>query len=341
MGNKLIPVVLGLSGGVDSAVTLGLLQMRGYRVTPVYLETGVSPDGVKDAEAVAKKFGVKLLVRDIRADLEAHVCAPFDAAYRAGRTPNPCILCNPAVKIRALIDCADELGIHWVSTGHYARTIDGGLYQGMPSNDQSYMLCRLLPEQVARLVLPLGNYEKLGIRDLAGVYNIPVADKPDSMEICFIPDKDYAGWMERRAPLPGPGSFVLHGSIVGRHDGICRYTVGQRIPGLIDGRKVYVRRIDAKSNTIELAFWEELFETTVRAEDFNWIVPRPDGPFRAKVRVRHTKWETPACTVYPEADCVRIECDEPVRAPAPGQSAVLYSKDPLFGERVLGGGFIV
>ena len=334
-------VVLGLSGGVDSAVCAAFLLEQGYAVTGLYLENGVSPVGAEDAAAVAERLGIPLEVLDIRADLEQHVCSAFDAAYRAGETPNPCILCNPTVKFRALLACADRLDAQWVATGHYARAADGGLYRGRPNNDQSYMLCRLLPEQVARLILPLGAYEKTETRALAERFGIPVAHKPDSMEICFIPDKDYAGWMERRAPLPGPGSFVLHGSIVGRHESICRYTVGQRIPGLIDGRKVYVRRIDAKSNTIELAFWEELFETTVRAEDFNWIVPRPDGPFRAKVRVRHTKWETPACTVYPEADCVRIECDEPVRAPAPGQSAVLYSKDPLFGERVLGGGFIV
>ena len=330
-------VVLGLSGGVDSAVCAALLLEQGYAVTGLYLENGVSPVGARDAAAVAERLGIPLEVLDIRADLERHVCSAFDAAYRRGETPNPCILCNPTVKFRALLQCADRLGARWIATGHYARTADGGLYRGRPSNDQSYMLCRLLPEQVARLILPLGAYEKTGTRALAERFGIPVAHKPDSMEICFIPDKDYVGWMERRAPLPGKGDFVLHGEVIGQHDGLCRYTVGQRRPGLVDGRKVYVSRIDAATNTIELAYWEELFHTTVHAREFNWIVPRPETPVRAQVRVRHTKWETPDCTAYPLPDGgVRIECDAPVRAPAAGQSAVLYD-----GERVLGGGFIV
>lgn len=329
-------VVLGLSGGVDSAVCLALLREQGYDVTGLYLENGVSPDGVRDAQAVAERFGINLLVADIRAELEEKVCAPFEAAYRAGQTPNPCILCNPTLKFKTLLDCADRLDAQYIATGHYARTENGGLYKGHPANDQSYMLCRLLPEQVQRLLLPLGGYAKTETRALAERFGIPVARKPDSMEICFIPDKDYAGWMARRSPLPGPGDFVLDGEVIGQHDGICHYTVGQRRPGLVNDRKVYIAHIDAKTNTIRLAYWDDLFHTTVRARDFNWIVPKPSAPKRATVRVRHTKWENPPCTVYPEGDTVRIECDEPVRAPAPGQSAVLYD-----GEKVLGGGFIV
>ena len=329
-------VVLGLSGGVDSAVCLALLREQGYDVTGLYLENGVSPDGARDAQAVAERFGINLLVADIRAELEEKVCAPFEAAYRAGQTPNPCILCNPTLKFKTLLDCADRLDAQYIATGHYARTENGGLYKGHPANDQSYMLCRLLPEQVQRLLLPLGGYAKTETRALAERFGIPVAKKPDSMEICFIPDKDYAGWMARRSPLPGPGDFVLDGEVIGQHDGICHYTVGQRRPGLVNDRKVYIAHIDAKTNTIQLAYWDDLFHTTVRARDFNWIVPKPCAPKRATVRVRHTKWENPPCTVYPDGDTVRIECDEPVRAPAPGQSAVLYD-----GERVLGGGFIV
>ena len=329
-------VVLGLSGGVDSAVCLRLLQEQGYAVTGLYLENGISPDGARDAQAVADRFGAKLIIADIRAELEEKVCAPFEAAYRAGETPNPCILCNPTVKFKTLLEYSDRLGAQWVATGHYACAENGALYKGRPANDQSYMLCRLLPEQVARLLLPLGGYEKTEVRALAERFGIPVAKKPDSMEICFIPDKDYAGWMQRRAPLPGPGDFVLDGEVIGTHEGICRYTVGQRRAGLVNDRKVYISRIDAQTNTIELAYWDALFHTTVRARDFNWIIPRPEAPIRASVRVRHTKWENPPCTVYPEGEGVRIECDEPVRAPAPGQSAVLYE-----GDRVLGGGFIV
>ena len=329
-------VILGLSGGVDSAVCAALLQKAGHTVTGLYLENGVSPDGARDAQTVADALGVELTVGDIRAELEAHVCSAFDLAYRTGRTPNPCILCNPTVKFKTLLEEADRRGAQFVATGHYARARDGGLYKGMPSTDQSYMLCRLTREQVSRLLLPLGDYEKTQTRELAEQLCLPVAKKPDSMEICFIPDKDYAGWLSQRAPLPGPGDFVLDGEIVGQHEGICRYTVGQRRPGLINGRKVYVSRIDAETNTVRLAYWDDLFQTTVLARDFNWLIDPPDGPLRAQVRVRHTKWENPPCTAVIEGGTVRIECDEPVRAPAPGQSAVLYD-----GDRVLGGGFIV
>ena len=329
-------VILGLSGGVDSAVCAALLKKAGHTVTGLYLENGVSDTGARDAAAVAESLGVALDVMDIRAELEQLVCAPFEAAYRAGRTPNPCILCNPTVKFRALLAHADRLGAEFVATGHYARTKDGGLYKGHPANDQSYMLCRLTRAQVSRLLLPLGDYEKrTQVRAMAEDFGIPVAKKPDSMEICFIPDKDYAGWMARRAPLPGPGDFVLHGEMIGQHDGICHYTVGQRRPGLVNDRKVYISRIDAETNTIQLAYWEELFQTEVAAERFNWLIDPPAGDLRASVRVRHTKWENPPCTARIEGDLVRITCDEPVRAPAPGQSAVLYDDD-----RVLGGGFI-
>lgn len=329
-------VILGLSGGVDSAVSAALLLRQGYAVTGLYLDNGVPGAGAQDAQMVADAVGVPLRVLDIRDALETHVCAPFAAAYLEGKTPNPCILCNPAVKFQALLACADALGAQYVATGHYARTRDGALYKGMPANDQSYMLCRLTREQVSRLLLPLGDYEKAQVRALADEFRLPVAHKPDSMEICFIPDKDYVNWMAQRTALPGPGDFVLHGAVIGQHDGIFCYTVGQRRPGLVDGRKVYVSRIDAAANTVELALWEELFHTEVHAERFNWLIDPPEAPIRATVRVRHTKWENPPCTVVAEGDRVTITCDEPVRAPAPGQSAVLYD-----GDRVLGGGFIV
>jgi len=156
------------------------------------------------------------------------------------------------------------------------------------------------------------------------------------MEICFIPDKDYIRWLGERTPLPPPGDFIFHGEVIGQHEGIHRYTVGQRRPGLYNERKLYISRIDAASNSIELALWEELFKTEVIAHSFSWLIDIPAEPFRASVRVRHTKWENPDCTVYVEEDRVRIVCDEPVRAPAAGQSAVLY-----IGDQLIGGGFIV
>lgn len=328
-------IVLGFSGGVDSAVSAMLLKNAGHEVIGLYMNN-TDENALRDAVETAEFAGIELEVADVRAALEENVCRPFTDCYLRGETPNPCVICNPSVKFKTLLAAADRRGAELVATGHYARAENGAIYKGRPSNDQTYMLCRLTREQAARAVFPLGELEKTQTRAMAEEFGLPVAHKGDSMEICFIPDKDYIGWLGRRAELPGAGDFVLHGEVVGRHEGIYRYTVGQRRPGMIDGRKVYVSRIDARTNTVELALWEELFKTEVTARDFNWLIDAPDKPIRASVRVRHTKWENPPCTVYNDGGTVRIVCDEPVRAPAAGQSAVLYD-----GDRLLGGGFIV
>ena len=328
-------IVLGFSGGVDSAVAAMLLKNAGHEVLGLYMDN-TDESALRDAVETAEFAGIELEVVDVRAALEENVCRPFTDCYLRGETPNPCVICNPSVKFKTLLAAADRRGAEFVATGHYARAESGAIYKGRPSNDQTYMLCRLTREQAARAVFPLGALEKTQTRAMAEEFGLPVAHKGDSMEICFIPDKDYIGWLSRRAEMPGAGDFVLHGEVVGRHEGIYRYTVGQRRPGMIDGRKVYVSRIDARTNTVELALWEELFKSEVTARDFNWLIDAPDKPLRASVRVRHTKWENPPCTVYNDGDTVRIVCDEPVRAPAAGQSAVLYD-----GDRLLGGGFIV
>ena len=328
-------IVLGFSGGVDSTVSTMLLKKAGHEVYGLYMDNA-DEAARQCAIDTAEFIGVPLTVLDVKAELERNVCRPFTEAYLRGETPNPCIICNPSTKFKNLLAEADRVGAELVATGHYARTENGRLMKGMPANDQSYMLCRLSREQVRRTVFPLGGFEKKQVRALAEEFGLPVAHKPDSMEICFIPDKDYIGWISRRTAMPGAGKFILHGEVIGEHDGICRYTVGQRRPGLVDGRKVYISRIDAATNTIELALWEELFKTEVLARDFNWLIDEPREPIRASVRVRHTKWENPPCTATVEDGLVHIVCDEPVRAPAAGQSAVLYD-----GDRLLGGGFIV
>ena len=328
-------VILGFSGGVDSAVSAVLLKKAGYDVHGVYLDNTGEKER-NEAITSAERMGIELSVIDVKAELEEKVCKTFTDCYLRGETPNPCIICNPGLKFRNLVAEADRLGAEFVATGHYARAEGGALFKGQPANDQSYMLCRLTREQAARLILPLGGYEKSAVRQMAEEFGLDTAKKPDSMEICFIPDKDYIGWMGRRVELPGPGDFVFHGEVIGRHEGIYRYTVGQRRPGLYTERKLSISRIDAKTNSIELALWEELFKTEVRAKDFNWLIDKPTEPLRASVRVRHTKWENPDCTVYAEGDSVKIICDDPVRAPAAGQSAVLY-----MGDRLIGGGFIV
>ena len=328
-------VVLGFSGGVDSAVCARLLREAGHEVTGLYLDNAGS--GERDyAVNAAEQLQLPLTVRDVKAELEARVCRPFTDCYLRGETPNPCIICNPSLKFKSLLEEADRLGAEHIATGHYARAEGGAIFKGQPSNDQSYMLCRLTRQQAERLILPLGGFDKAQVRAMAEGYGLLSAKKPDSMEICFIPDKDYIGWLSNRVTLPPPGDFIFHGEVIGRHEGIHRYTVGQRRAGLIGERKVYISRIDAENNTIELALWEELFKTEVNARSFSWLIDIPKAPFRASVRVRHTKWENPDCTVYPEGESVKIICDEPVRAPAAGQSAVLYIENQL-----IGGGFIV
>lgn len=328
-------VVLGLSGGVDSAVAARLLQQQGYEVFGLYLDIGAE-SARNDAIATAAFLDVPLQIADIRVELEEKVCAPFAQSYLHGETPNPCILCNPSVKFRRLMEYADSIGAPFVATGHYARAKDGMLFKGRPANDQSYMLCRLTREQVSRLVLPLGELEKTEVRALAAQFGIPVASKPDSMEICFIPDKDYIGWLSKRMPMPEPGDVTFNGETVMRHEGIHRWTVGQRLPGLFHERKLYVTEIRPETNEIIAALWEELFKTEVRVRDMNWLIDMPTEPLRGSVRVRHTKWENPDCTVTAEGAGAVIVCDSPVRAPARGQAAVIYD-----GDRVLGGGWIV
>lgn len=328
-------VVLGFSGGVDSAVSAELLKKQGFQVYGLYMDN-TDEAARLSAVTAAEQRGIDLKVLDVKAQLEERVCRPFTEAYLRGETPNPCILCNPTLKFKSLMDYADAVGAAFVATGHYARAAGGRIYKGRPANDQSYMLCRLTRQQAERALFPLGDYEKAQVRQLAEELGLPAAHKPDSMEICFIPDKDYIGWLSRRAAMPPEGDFVFHGQVVGRHEGIHRYTVGQRRPGLMDGRKVYISRIDPVSNRIELALWEELFQTEVTARDFNWLIEPPRSPICASVRVRHTKWENPPCSAVVEGDRVRIRCVEPVRAPAAGQSAVLYD-----GDQLLGGGFIV
>ena len=327
-------VVLGLSGGVDSAVAAKLLKNDGYDVHGLYLDIGTEA-ARNDAIATAEFLGVPLEITSIAEELERHVCRPFVECYLRGETPNPCMMCNPKVKFKSLMDYADRIGAKYIATGHYARAVDGALYKGMPSNDQSYLLSRITRSQLERLILPLGAFEKKQVREMAADFGSPVADKPDSMEICFIPDKDYIGWIKQRSEVPGPGNLIFDGRVIGTHEGIYRYTVGQRWPGLYNERKLYVAEIDPAKNQVILALWEDLFKTEVHAREVNWLIDIPENDIRASVRVRHTKWENPACTVRVNGSGIDVFCDEPVRAPAPGQSAVIYD-----GDRVLGGGYI-
>ena len=329
-------VVLGLSDGVDSAVAARVLMDRGYEVHGVYLDIA-GADARADALASAERLGVELQVADIHEELNRHVCEPFLRAYLAGRTPNPCIGCNPEVKFPSLLRRADELGARLIATGHYARCDGQNLYMGNPDNDQSYMLARLRPEQVSRLLLPLGAYQKKRVREMAAEMGLRVAGKPDSRENCFIRGQTYAEWLESRAAMPGPGAARLGDEVIGMHEGIHHYTVGQRWPELWHERRLYVSAIHAESNELELCLWDDLFRRKFDIANLSFVNgSAPGNEFRAAVRVRHTRWETPACIVTLTEHGAHVVTDEPVRAPAPGQAAALYD-----GERLLGGGYIV
>ena len=262
--------------------------------------------------------------------------APFRQEYLAGRTPLPCARCNPAVKFPALFRRAEEVSAQYVATGHYARIetdSDGTacLCRGLPRNDQAYMLARLPKAWLSRILFPLGGYEKNAVRALARQHGIPVADKPDSMEICFIPDGDYAAWLGRQGVVPPPGDFVdRDGTVLGRHKGIHHYTIGQRRGLTIPAEhRLYVSDIRPADNSVVLSDGSDLMADAVWGEDFNQLAEVSDGE-DVTVRLRHSKNETPA-RFYRTENGGRLDLQEPARAPTPGQLAVLYR-----GELVLG-----
>lgn len=327
-------VVVGFSGGVDSAMC-ALILSEDYEVIPLFLDNGIG-DGLKDAQKGAEALGLTLNVWDMKKELEEKVCKPFADAYLNGETPNPCILCNPNVKFRSICDFADSVGAKFIATGHYARVIDGKLYKALSSNDQSYMLCRLLKSQVERLILPLGSFEKPNLRKLAASHGLEVATKPDSMDICFIPDGDHAKWIENRGDAPSAGDVIFEGKVIAQHKGIHHYTVGQRRGlGFAAGRRVYVSEIRKDTNELVLSDADVLYVSEITAHSMNWLCDMPTE-FDCDVKIRHSKISYRAKVTVLENDEIKITFYEPVRSPTRGQSAVLYLDD-----LVLGGAFIV
>lgn len=332
MENK--KVVLGLSGGVDSSLCARLLVENGYRVSCVYLDNGVGDPS--PARATAEELGLRLDVIDIRPALAEQVCKPFAKDYLAGRTPSPCALCNPTVKFAALLAVADELGAPFVATGHYARAENGLLKKGRAPNDQSYLLARLRPEQLARCVFPLGEFDKKQVRALAAELGLSAAERPDSMEICFIPGNDYAAWLEERGWAAPPGNFVdPQGNVLGRHGGIHRYTLGQGSGlGVSGPHKYYVSAIRPQTNEVVLSDGSDLLTRRVRVTGLHLLVPRL--PQAVTARFRHSRTETPASLELLSDDEALVHAQEDVRAPTPGQLAVFYD-----GDTVAASGWIV
>lgn len=343
-------VVVGLSGGVDSTVAAYLLKQQGYEVIGVTMDMWQgenSQKAIADASRIAEKLGIAYHVLDMREDFRRCVVDDFIRQYQRGQTPNPCIVCNRWVKGQALLEKAGELGASHIATGHYARIErhpETGRFAIRNSvtaaKDQTYALYRLTQEQLAAMLLPIGDYEKEEVRKIAEGIDGFVAKKGDSQDICFIPDGDYAAFIEAQGASCGEaGDFVdLAGKPLGRHKGLVHYTVGQRKGlGIAFGKPMYVYGMRAAENQVVLCENETLFRTTLLIGDIaNMAIGKfEDGMrFRAKIRYAHrAAW----CTVHPLGED-RLECvfDAPQRAVTPGQSVVFYD-----GEYVAGGGFIL
>lgn len=333
--------VLGLSGGVDSAVAAARLREMGYEVHGLFLEVGLG--GEERAQQTADELGIPLYIAHRREAFEQQICAYFAQSFRQAHTPNPCVLCNPLVKFRALTDYADEIGAPFVATGHYARTGQDEqgralLLRGRADKDQSYMLYRLARKTVGRLLFPLGEMQtKAAVREQARDIGLAVSDAPDSMDVCFIPDGDTQGWLERNGAACPPGDFVDEsGRVLGQHRGLHCYTVGQRRGlGVAAGGRLFVQALRPETNEVVLSL-ADVYRDRITVRDVHYIAPEyaENGPFACEVRVRFSRGSSRA-TVYPDGTGARIEFADAVRAPAAGQSAVFYD-----GDIVIGGGFI-
>ena len=345
-------VLVGMSGGVDSAVAAYLLKKEGYDVVGVSLRTQAGESRcceIDDARESAMKIGIPFYPLNSIEDFEAKVERPFMDAYLSGRTPNPCVICNRCVKWERLLYYAKVLGADSVATGHYAyvELLENGRYTvkrgAHADKDQSYMLYRLSQEQLGKTIMPLGAFSKDEVRAIAREAGLSVSEKPDSQEICFVTDNDYAGYIEKHCGenMPGEGDFVdENGKVLGRHKGIIHYTVGQRKGlELAMGYPVYVKSIDAVKNEVMICRNEALFEKRVICEDLNFLsIEGLEKGVRlrcfAKVRYHHEA--APAYIEMMEDGRLLIGFDEPVRAAAPGQSAVFYDENG----RIIGGGII-
>jgi tRNA-specific 2-thiouridylase len=351
--NRDATVVVGMSGGVDSSVAAALLVDRGYQVIGVTMNLAGSGDrcssrqNADDARRVAQQLGIPFHVADYRDRFREEVIEPFADAYLSGRTPSPCIVCNQRFKFHRLLERGRELGASAVATGHYARieseasTGERRLLRAWDSRkDQSYFLHRLGPEQLRHALFPLGSLTKSEVREKARALGLPTAEKLESQEICFVPDGDYWRAVEEivAGGMPAEGEIVdREGTVLGRHAGVHRFTVGQRRGLGVGGRRrLYVSEVDAKRNRIVVGDENQLFCESARIEDVSWVSGRPpSSPLRALVQVRYRHAGAPARLVLHAKGALRAHFDAPIRAVAPGQAAVFYD-----GEAVLGGGWI-
>ncbi|MGH2711065.1 MAG: tRNA 2-thiouridine(34) synthase MnmA [Actinomycetota bacterium] len=346
-------VLVAMSGGVDSSVAACLLAEQGHDVLGSHLKlvhTGgvehgcCGPSAEADARAVADVGGFPFELADMSEVFEERIVEDYVVEHEAGRTPNPCVRCNERIKFGAFLDRAEELGSDFVATGHYVRTSEDArgrwhLSRGLdPSKDQSYVLAGLTQAQLARSIFPVGGQTKAETRAHAVRFGLPVADKPDSQDLCFAPAGDAGAFVEARAPhLIREGELVdSDGRVVGSHEGTHRFTIGQRRGlGVSTGERTYVLEVDAPANRVVVGPAALLTRPGLIAGAVNWIPERPDGPFEARVKIRYRGEEVEAVVEPAGAGGARVEFRSPQPAVTPGQAVVFYA-----GDQVVGGGTI-
>lgn len=348
-------VVVGMSGGVDSSVAAYLLKKQGYDVIGVTMQIWQDEEiaaqeenggccglsAVDDARRVANALDIPYYVMNFKTDFKENVIDYFIDEYVNGRTPNPCIACNRYVKWESLLKRSMEIGADYIATGHYARVIklSNGRYTLKQSKtlakDQTYALYNLTQEQLSRTLMPVGEYTKDEIRQIAADNNLLTANKPDSMEICFVPDDNYAKYICENSDYEDKeGNFVdIEGNVLGKHKGIIHYTVGQRKGlGISFGSPMYVIKLDPKKNEVVLGTNEDVFSKKLYCDRVNFMsIEDINDPIRVRAKVRYNH-KGDMCTVTKvKEDLLMCEFDEPVRAITPGQAVVFYEDDYLVG----------
>lgn len=334
-------VVVAMSGGVDSSVCAALLKNQGYDVIGVNLWLWKKDC---DAKKVCTSLDIPFVCLDRRKEFRENVINYFINSYFDGDTPNPCIACNKHIKFKLLFDYADEIGADFIATGHYARVEKQGekfvlKKAAYPEKDQSYVLYNLTQSDLARLLLPLGDYTKDEIRQIAKDANLSVERKKDSQDICFIPDGDYAKFISENCDRVSPqGNFVdTSGKVLGKHSGLINYTLGQRRGlGVSSSGRLYVLSKNSENNTVVLGDESGLYTGEFEIKNANFLSDiSPTEPLKTKVRTRYSAKEAD-CVLTPSGDKIKVTLSSPQRAVTNGQSAVFYD-----GDIVLGGGIIV
>jgi len=340
-------VAVAMSGGLDSSVAAALLLEQGREVIGVTMclqPPGRNADMVETAASVSRHLGIPHYVVDLRHRFETTVIADFCREYSRGRTPNPCVRCNRFIKLGTLMDWAREQGADMLATGHYARTEQQGERYLIKKardvqRDQSYFLCLLTQEQLARTLFPLGDLTREEVRDVAGRLGLPVSPAAASQEICFVPDNRHARFVQEYTGAGGRPGPVLdrQGRVIGEHRGIAAYTIGQRRGLRIAARgPLYVVDMDAARNTITVGSRWQLYATGLVASGLNWVsVDRPEGPIRVRARIRYRHAEAAAVVVPGAATQVEVTFERLQMAITPGQAVVFYA-----GDMVVGGGTI-